>query len=292
MAESKNGRAAKRVRESGVQLAILIVGFAVSVGLGIIFYIKADIATALATFALILGGLLTLQVEATFRRIREEQTHTEQDRFIALLETEPWLYQFVRETTRRGVDIQRSYESPFTLKALQKAAAGFSQELEDMRRGRIMVRPDSDHELVLWLTKNLKSSLLATNLYSAEHLHLGRPGGQEYKRLYLAAIERGVRVERIFIHFQWTPSIEASMRDQAKAGVHTFRVDAATLRTDLRIDMGIWDERYGSELSFNASGDVVDSYISFSDEDVMRMLERYKRIKALAEAWPIVDDGA
>ena len=110
MAESKNGRAAKRVRESGVQLAILIVGFAVSVGLGIIFYIKADIATALATFALILGGLLTLQVEATFRRIREEQTHTEQDRFIALLETEPWLYQFVRETTRRGVDIQRLYE--------------------------------------------------------------------------------------------------------------------------------------------------------------------------------------
>ena len=286
LAKSRNMRAGKRISESVIQVVILTVGFAVSVCLGVVFYIKADTATALATFATILGGLLTLQIEATFRRNRDEQSRTERDRFMNLLEAKPWLYEFTTETARKVTDILGSYESPFALKVLQKVATNFLQELEDIRRGRTLVRRGSDHELVLWLTENLENSLLATNLYSAEHEHLGRAGSQEYKRLYRAAIERGVQVERIFIYSKWTPKAEESLTDQSKAGVRTYRLDAAKIRPELRVDMAIWDQRYGSELSFSARGDVIDSYIYFSEQDVIRMLERYNKIKALAEVWP------
>jgi len=124
---------AKRESGSTAQLIILITGFAISIGLGALFYVRADIPTALATFALILGGLFTLQVEATFRRLREQQTQTEQGRFIALLESVPWLYRFLRDTAEHVVEVQRVYDSPFVLHLLQKVSIDFAKGLDDLR---------------------------------------------------------------------------------------------------------------------------------------------------------------
>lgn len=277
---------AKREPGSVAQLVILITGFAISVGLGVLFYLRADIPTALATFALILGGLLTLQIEATFRRLREQQTQTEQGRFIALLESVPWLYRFLRDTAEHVVEVQRVYDSPFVLHLLQKVSADFAKGLDDLRGGRILVPHDSDHDLVFWLTGHAKSTLRATDVYAAMHLHEGRPGGDEYHRLNMEAVDRGVEVERIFIYAEWTNQLEERAQKQAAAGVHTLRVHETDLRSELRSDMAIWDESYGSELSFNASGEIVDSYVTFSRQDVTRLLEKYNRIRKKAEVWP------
>jgi len=140
---------------------------------------------------------------------------------------------------------------------------------------------------VFWLTDHAKSTLRATDVCAAKHLHEGRPGGDEYQRLNLEAVDRGVEVERIFIYTEWTGEIDERIRKQAVAGVHTLRVHEAALRSELRSDMAIWDESYGSELSFNASGEIVDSYVTFSPQDVGRLLERYNRIRTKAEIWPV-----
>jgi hypothetical protein len=277
---------AKRESGSAAQLVILISGFVISVALGVVFYVRTDIPTALASFALILGGLLTLQVEATFRRLREQQTQTEQGRFIALLESVPWLYRFLRDTAERVVEVQRVYDSPFVLHLLQKVSGDFAKGLDDLRGGRILVPHDSDHDLVFWLTRHTKSTLRATDVWAAAHLHEGKSGGDEYQSLNLEAMERGVEVERIFIYAEWTGDLEDTVRKQAAAGIHTLRVREAILKAELRADMAIWDEIYGSELSFNALGEIVDSYVTFSKQDVSHLLEKYNRIKAKAEVWP------
>ena len=275
------------MKDKVAQLLILIVGIVISIVLGVLFYFRADLPTALATFALILGGLLTLQVEATFRRIRDEQAQTQQGQLMAQVEAIPWLQDFVRDTARRVVDIKKQYDVPFVSDMLLKELReDFFQSLDDVQGGRILVPHDSDHELVFWLTANTRESLLATDVYSAAHLHEGNPAGDEYKELNMRALQRGVRIERIFIYSEWTDAVERAMSEQYAAGVRTLRVTERSLAPELRIDLAIWDESYASALSFNASGDIVDSYITFSPQDLVRMLDRYKRIRSAAEAWP------
>src|SRR5689334_11730929 len=101
------------MKDRVAQLVIMIIGFAIAVFLGVLFYFRTDIPTALATFALILGGLLTLQVEATFRRIRDEQAETQRGQLIAQVEAIPWLHEFVRDVAGRAVDIKKHYDLPF-----------------------------------------------------------------------------------------------------------------------------------------------------------------------------------
>lgn len=281
------------MKDKVAQLLILIIGLVISIVLGVLFYFRADLPTALATFALILGGLLTLQVEATFRRIRDEQAQTQQGQLMAQVEAIPWLQDFVRDTARRVVDIKKQYDIPFVVDMLLKELREeFFQSLDDVQGGRILVPHDSDHKLVFWLTANTKETILATDVYSAAHLHAGNPAGDEYKELNMRALQRGVRIERIFVYSEWTNAVERSMKEQYAAGIHTLRVREASLTPELRIDMAIWDERYASALSFNASGEIVDSYITFSPQDLMRMLDRYKRIRSAAEPWPDKVDTA
>ena len=93
-----------------------------------------------------------------------------------------------------------------------------------------MVRPDWNHQLSALADQELKSSLLATNLYSAEHLHLVGQAGSSISDSTGGHRTGGGGLGGDSRHFKWTPSIQASIIDQAKAGVHTFRVYAATLR--------------------------------------------------------------
>jgi hypothetical protein len=134
--------------------------------------------------------------------------------------------------------------------------------------------------------RRTRVSVLATDVYKASHLHIGDPSGDKYRQLNEQALGREVLIERVVIYSNWTDEIDRNIREQRKLGIHTFRVKETSLKTELRVDLAIWDERYASELSFNANGDITDSYISFSPPEIARIRNRYEEIKSFAEPWP------
>lgn len=275
------------MRERTLQLTIVITGSAIAVALGIIFYVKPDVPTALATMALILGGIMTLQVEATFRRIRDEQAQTEQGQLMAQLEANSWLRRFTKDVAVRAAEIKQKYDLPFVNDMLMVQLRNqFKSALDDVQAGHILVPHNSDHKLVFWIMENCRVSVLATDVYKASHLHIGDPSGDKYRQLNEQALGREVLIERVVIYSNWTDEIDRNIREQRKLGIHTFRVKETSLKTELRVDLAIWDERYASELSFNANGDITDSYISFSPPEIARIRNRYEEIKSFAEPWP------
>jgi hypothetical protein len=147
------------MRERTLQLTIVITGSAIAVALGIIFYVKPDVPTALATMALILGGIMTLQVEATFRRIRDEQEQTEQGQLMAQLEANSWLRRFTKDVAVRAAEIKQKYDLPFVNDMLMVQLGNqFKSALDDVQAGHILVPHNSDHKLVFWIMENCRVS--------------------------------------------------------------------------------------------------------------------------------------
>src|SRR5437868_6540731 len=85
----------------------LIAGVVLSAVLGVFFYIRTDVATAMATCAGLVGIVITLQVESALRERRLADELTRQQRLISRVESIGWLPDLLDEALDALDEIER-----------------------------------------------------------------------------------------------------------------------------------------------------------------------------------------
>jgi hypothetical protein len=279
-----------RRRGSKSERLALIAGVVLSAVLGVFFYIKTDVATAMATYAGLVGIVITLQVESALRERRLAEELTRQQRLVNRVESIGWLPDLLDQALNALDEIEREQAGTVAADLARKAFAAFLAQTRDLRRGRYSTTLESVavvlvHELTERAQHTLRGTIPGSD--NPEYLQWWQSvRGQAYWRGDLEALRRGVAIHRVFLYQTWNDQLAALIEAQRASGVHTLRVAVEKLPPTLRVNLSIWDEAAGLERRGNAVGDLIDSDYVFTPPDVKAMIERYTMIESYAEPWP------
>jgi len=278
----------QRRGQSNSERLALIVGVILSAVLGVFFYIKTDVATAMATYAGLVGIVITLQIESALRERRLADELTRQQRLVSRVESIGWLPDLLDEALDALDEIERKRPGTVGADLARRAFTAFVAQTRDLRRGRYSTTLEGVAlALVRELTERTQHNIRGTSPVSGNLQWWQTAQGQAYWRGNLEALRRGVAIHRIFVYQTWNDQLAALIEAQRASGVRTLRVAAEKLPPTLRVNLSIWDDAAGLERRGNSVGDLIDSDYVFAPPDVQTMLERYTTIESYAEPWPI-----
>lgn len=270
-----------------ISALILISGVLLSTILGVFFYFRTDLSTAMATFAGLIGTTITLQVEALLRGRQSKELATRHQRVLARIESTSWLPDLLDRALIAYGQVEQNYRSELMIDLAHRSFENCRVQLESLARGRYST-PDPDespNSPIYGLTEQVKNTILATtagfDLEWWQH-SLART----YWRLNEEALRRGVVIKRIIIYREWTAEMERLARSQSAAGVQIMRVDESQLPPALRLNLVIWDGVCAMEPEYNSVGEWISTHFNFGAQDLALSLDRYKLIESCSEPWP------
>jgi hypothetical protein len=142
---------------------VLIIGTLISVALGVIFYLRQDLAPALATVAGLLGVVITLQVQAMLQDRRNAEHQSRVGSMIAAIEEIPWLPDVMEPALRAAKHVQREFEGTPAVNVCREAFDRCLGTLVDLERGHFST-PYGDNALFLSLIKNTMRTMCGTSV--------------------------------------------------------------------------------------------------------------------------------
>ncbi|WP_238017241.1 hypothetical protein KZZ52_25515 [Dactylosporangium sp. AC04546] len=263
-----------------------VVGMVVSVGMGVFFYARTDLNAALATFAGLLGAIISLQVETMLQNARPARQMVSRREVTERLHRHAWLPAILDDLLNALEGIHPSIPQRYAQELSRKAFEDCREALRDLQRGRLIGVPTENDWLVLRLTEQVQHHLLATTVDSQELDWWFTGIGQRYVRAQAAAASRGVMIERVFIYREWSEQLALAVTQQHDLGIRTFRVDRQVLPVRLKLGVAIWDGSLALEMEFTEEGIYTTDSITFVPKDVDRVVGAFSMIRGYAEPWP------
>ena len=146
-------------------MLILVSGVALSTVLGVVFYFRTDVNTALATFAGLIGTTITLQVESLVRAHRTHDAVTRQERLVAQMEATAWMPELLDRALGAYNAIERTHGSGMPVELAREIFEDCRLRLEELRRGRYAgwEADESPRSAYYRLTDRLNTRMLATS---------------------------------------------------------------------------------------------------------------------------------
>lgn len=277
-------------RSNGVTQAwTLAVGTSSSVGLGVLFYFKTDLTTALASFAGLIGITITLQVDFLLRERAEREVATRQQRLMRGIEAVVWLPDLLDQAIGALTAIEDDYDGTMAVDLARRAFEACLAQLKDLRRGHYFSADGdpSPSSPVTELNERVQHSIMASNSAADLGWWLGTSFGRdEYWRSNQRALARGVKITRIFIYETWSAEMDALARTQHAEGVRVMRVAVDLLPRTLRDSFVVWDGRCSYQDRVNGAGEWLGQDFTFAPQDVDLMIDHFKNIESTAELWP------
>jgi hypothetical protein len=271
------------------QVLTLVAGIAVSTALGVFFYVKTDVATALATLAGLIGTVITLQVESIVHARHLHEEGQRQQLLARRVEAIAGMSELLDHSLSAYGSIEQTYAGTMVPRRLaRKAFEDCLSTLRDLQRGHYRT-PDSEespNSPFYALTEQAQRSLLATTARSDIEWWLNTRLSHNYWRLNQEALARGVSITRIIMYQDWTDEIDFLAKKHHEAGVRVMRVVEDQLPPTLRQNLVVWDGASAWEPHYNAIGEWIESSFTFASQDVALMLDRLKMIESCAEPYP------
>jgi len=278
----------KRENNERTERLTLVTGVVLSVALGVFFYFRTDLSTALATFAGLIGITITLQIESLFRERRDREEATRQQRLIERIESVAWMPELLDHALSAMGVIEQTYRSTMAVDLARKAFDDCLAQLKDLQRGHYSTpdTEDSPNSPFYALTEQLRHSLLTTAIGEDLEWWLHPSVSRTYWHLNVQALRRGVTIRRIFIYEDWTDELAKVATLHHESGVQVFRVAREQLPATLRINLIIWDGTCSLEFRNNSAGEMIGQIFTFAAQDLALMEDRFKLIESCAERWP------
>lgn len=260
---------------------VLVIGTVSSVGIAVFFYRNTTLAPAFATFAGLLGGIITLQVQILLRDKRRAEYESRMGTLIKMIEGTSWLPDIVESMLRSATRVEREYAGTPAVDACKLAFEQCRGKLTDLEHGRFQL-PYNDNSLALQLARNVEREMLVTSVPAIDLEWWDEPEGRTYWDHQLRALREGREIRRVFIHNGWSDRLDALARTQKEAGVKVRRVHTDRLPANMRVIIGLWDGRCGHELNYNASGEAVLFSFTVAPSDLARLRQLFEFIERTA----------
>src|SRR5439155_15426634 len=192
---------------------ILLIGTGLSVLLGVIFYVREDIAQALGVVAGLVGGVITLQGQTLLREKRRVDHETRVGAMVSAIEKIAWLPDLMQPMLRAAKHVEREFEGTPAVDACRHAFEECLRTLSDLERGHFQA-PYGDNGVFLDLITNTKRLMCVTSVPSVDMSWWQAPIGRQYWQVQLDALRRGVEIRRVFIYEEWTDDLDALAHEQ------------------------------------------------------------------------------
>ena len=101
----------------------------------------------------------------------------------------------------------------------------------------------------------------------------------------MRALERNVRIERVFIYEDWTAELKQIIDQQAEAGVHVWAVEADLADPLLRVDMAVWDDAFTYHFELNSQGNPIENIYSVNEVDIARRIDQMELLKSIGRSY-------
>ena len=250
---------------AGILLSLLF--SALSWGIG------ATSAIESAIFGLI-GTVLSVQFEILVR----QEEHYE---FAELLGSDKWLREPIKSIVTDGATIATEFPNTTIEDEARRLLQHFCAEFSTLRLGRLR-RGQENLQYLIQHTRDAKTEILAvTNVgQGTGSPRWWREGqGGTYLRENIAAIQRGISINRILIYSkdQEQDAHELAGEHYA-AGVHVKLALREKLLPEQRINFAIWDARVSCELQMNADGNPIAYIYCVGTADVGRLIEIHRTL--------------
>lgn len=276
-------------RRSATQAWTLAVGTVSSVALGVLFYFKTDLTTAVASFAGLIGITITLQVDLLLRERAEHEEATREQRLVRRIESVAWVPDLLDQAIGALIAIEDAYQGTMAVDLGRRAFETCLAQVKDLQRGHYFSADGdpSPTSPVTELNERVQHSILATSFLGDIDWWLGTSFGRdEYWRSNQRALARGVKITRIFIYENWSDELDALARTHHTEGVRVLRVARDLLPSSLRGSFVIWDGRCCFADRTNGAGEWIGQDFTFAPQDVALMIGHFKNIESSAEPWP------
>lgn len=227
-------------RRSNVSL--VVAGGVASTALAVIPVVITSAPAILGLIVGLLGVSITLLIELIIRMERQNHLTSRAQQLVDVFNKAPTIADDVEHAVETAGAVLRG-GLPLYSEAVEQASAEFRQKLEELSRGDYHVKITSV-ALLTSQARTTKASIKATSIVTMNENWWISPAGAEYWEENVRALERGVRISRVYI-FEGARSAQMTdlMAQQAKAGVSVYHIDKSVLDSELHIDVVIFDDR-------------------------------------------------
>lgn len=222
----------------------------------------------------LIGTILSIQFAILVR-------HEEHYEFADLLAGSAWLRESIKGVAADGEIITTEYrDTPIEAEA-RHLLQGFRADFSNLRLGRLRRGPE-DIQYLIEHTRDAKSRILAvTNVgHGVGNPRWWQEGrGQAYLKENVAAIQRGVIIQRVIIYSegQQKETFELA-KEQHDGGIQVKLALRESLRPEHRINFAIWDTRASWEAQMNADGNPIANIYCVGAAEIRRLTEIHRAL--------------
>jgi hypothetical protein len=258
---------------------VIIIGTFISIALSLTLYI-----TGVDTIISVLIGLVSISISLIIDLIvRNSQIESSVLETIGLnrkLYRDQWFYERVRDIIQAWEQLSRKKQHQLFRQYARMRLQNVRDQLVEMALGDMIVEA-SDFRVLSILVDGAKETLKATSMVSQGFWK--SQVGQNYWNKNLEAIERDVKISRVFIYDEVDEELETALKQMHDAGVDVYLANKADLPIELRLDFVISDETLVVTVNLLDEGQPLEHHISSKPESVLRSLSNYERILWLAQ---------
>ncbi|MGB2566872.1 hypothetical protein ACPFP2_00235 [Micromonospora citrea] len=277
--------AERRVRSAGGLVRLMahtdpvaLIGISLSIALSVTLDLTNAATGVESLLAGLMGITISLLVDSLARAERRFHLRT-------LLDGPPWLVQgtpqivaAVREAVERHADTRVAAQA-------QRRYEQFRIEVEQLAAGRI-IRPGDDDEDLISATRDcvrrMSGLTNVTPRASGELSWWHSDIGRRYWAANLAALRRGVRITRVFVHATLSEELSELVATQRRAGVRVGLLPLGVVGPHLHVNLTLWDGASCWEAEMSAHGEITENRFSVDRADVDRLTRVFDQCAAAA----------
>ena len=253
----------------------LVIGLGISLAVGLLFFFYSK-PSYLALIVGLLGLIISLLVEIIYRLERESTLHSQLDNI-------PWLHDAVGEIAESLNSIARESRLMPFMEYARRDIKRTAHTTAGMASGQMRARVGDD---VLVRQTDLAQKVIRTCSVQAMDVPRWLSDVVGLKiAAKLAAPQRNVRIERVFIYENWTADLKQIVDQQAEAGVHVWVVEAKLADPMLRVDMAVWDDAFTYHFELNSQGNPIENIYSVNEVDIIRRIDQMGLLKSVAQPY-------
>lgn len=250
---------------AGILLSVLLA--ALSWGIGAVNAVDSVILG-------LIGTILSIQFAILVR-------HEEHYEFAELLAGPTWLRESIKGVAADSEIIATEFRDTPIEDEARHLLQDFRADFSNLRLGRLRRGPE-DSQYLIQHARDAKTEILAVNNVGQGigNPHWWQEGrGRAYLKENLAAVQRGVLIQRIIIYSedQQKEALELA-KEQHDGGIQVKLALRESLRPEHRVNFAIWDERTSWEMQMNADGNPIANVYCVGAAEIRRLTEIHRAL--------------
>ncbi|MET8264532.1 hypothetical protein ACWD8I_20485 [Micromonospora arida] len=246
---------------------VALVGITLSVTLSVMLDLSNAASGVESLLAGLMGITISLLVDSLARAERRFHLRT-------LLDGPPWLVRTTTELAGAMREAAEQHEGTRVAAEAQRRYEQFRLEAEQLAEGRIIRRGDEDEDLVGATRSCVRRLDALTNVMprvSGELSWWRSDIGRRYWEANQDALDRGVRITRVFVYAKLTDELSTLVEKQRKAGVRVGLLLFGVVSPHLHVNLAVWDGSSCWEARMTAHGEIGENQFSVNRTDVGRL---------------------